>query len=185
MDAIQLLTDDHDEVRDLFSRFDDAESPDEQEKIAERIFVELEVHTAIEEEIFYPAVREALPDLDELVAEGLEEHHVIDVLMQEVAALGRGDEEWKAKLTVMKENVEHHAGEEEDELFPQVRDGLDEGARRALGEQLARRKGALLLERLTLDDLRALAAENELEGISRLDKASLVETLAEAGVSAA
>ena len=88
---------------------------------AEEIFTELRVHTTIEEDVFYPEVRQGDDELEDTVAEGLEEHHVVDVLMAEAEALTPGEEAWVAKLTVLIENVEHHAGEEESELFPEVR----------------------------------------------------------------
>src|SRR5215207_6018972 len=112
MDAIDLLTHDHDEVRALFERFRNAheqEDSDEMRTVASSIFEELEVHTTIEEEIFYPAVHDQSEDLAEVVDEGLQEHHVVDVLMNEARELQVGDEAWVAKVTVLMENVEHHA----------------------------------------------------------------------------
>ena len=124
MDSLMLLTADHNRVRGLFTRFRDAQEKDDVDAmraLAEQIITELEVHTRIEEEIFYPEVRQGSGELDETVAEGIEEHHVVDVLIDEVRQLTPGDEAWVAKMTVMMENVEHHASEEEDEMFPDVR----------------------------------------------------------------
>jgi hemerythrin-like domain-containing protein len=147
MDSTELLTADHDRLRDLFARLRGAVEDDDaggMGALASEIFDELDVHSRIEEEIFYPEVRRGSDDLEEQVAEGIEEHHVVDVLIDEARRLVPGEETWVAKLTVLMENVEHHADEEEQELFPAVRsafdaDMLDDQARRldARKEQLA------------------------------------------------
>ena len=124
MDAIQLLTQDHDEVRGLFEQFrqaEEAEDMDRMKELQKQIFSELETHTRIEEDIFYPAVREAdEEELGDTVAEGIQEHHVVKVLMREVESVS-GDETYTAKMKVLMENVEHHAEEEETDMFPDVR----------------------------------------------------------------
>jgi iron-sulfur cluster repair protein YtfE (RIC family) len=94
MDSLMLLTADHNRVRGLFTRFRDAQEKDDVDAmraLAEQIITELEVHTRIEEEIFYPEVRQGSGELDETVAEGIEEHHVVDVLIDEVRQLTPGD----------------------------------------------------------------------------------------------
>src|SRR5689334_10192519 len=121
MDAIMLLTADHNRVRGLFTKFRAEPSPD----TAAKILIELQAHTQIEEEIFYPAIREADEELGSEVAEGIEEHHAVKVLMEEVAAMQPSGEEWEAKMTVIIELVEHHAEEEEGEMFPAVKKVLD------------------------------------------------------------
>ncbi len=124
MDAITLLTADHNRVRGLFTRFREAQESDDQAAMAEladKICTELQVHTTIEEDDFYPTVRDGSDELREAVDEGLQEHHVVDVLMNELGELEAGSNEWVAKVTVVIENVEHHAEEEEDEMFPKVR----------------------------------------------------------------
>jgi hemerythrin-like domain-containing protein len=129
MDAIKLLKDDHKKVKDLFRQFERARSDDRKKAIAEEVFHELEVHSTIEEEIFYPAFRaKADREGQEVVAESFEEHHVVDVLVQELKAMPRVNEQFEAKFTVLIENVEHHIEEEEKELLPD--------AEKALGDQL-------------------------------------------------
>ena len=137
MDALELLTADHNRVRGLFSRFQAAEGKDEAEaqRLAATIFEELEVHTKIEEQVFYPAVSDCNEELHDLVAEGIEEHHVVESLMAEAKGLLPSDDAWAAKLKVLIENVEHHAEEEEEELFPLVRKALDDAARSNLAER--------------------------------------------------
>jgi hemerythrin superfamily protein len=139
MDAITLLTEDHDEVRALFEQFrqaQEAEDMDRMKELQQKIFTELETHTRIEEDIFYPAVREADEDeLGDAVAEGVQEHHVVKVLMREIESVS-GEETYIAKMKVLMENVEHHAEEEETEMFPDVRERMGEPRLQELGAEL-------------------------------------------------
>ena len=139
MDAIELLKSDHDEVRGLFEQFrkaKEAEDSAQMRQLQKEIFSELETHTRIEEDIFYPAVR-ALDDEDltETVAEGIQEHHVVKVLMREIEDVS-GDETFESKMTVLMENVEHHADEEEEELFPDLREKMGEPRLQELGAEM-------------------------------------------------
>ena len=141
MNALDRLKQDHDKVRELASRFETAQETDDNEKmrsLAEQICAELEVHAAIEEAVFYPAVRELDDDkLTELVAESIEEHHVVKTLVKEIMSLAASsDEKLAAKTTVLIENVEHHASEEEDEMFPLVRQKMSEETLVELGREL-------------------------------------------------
>jgi hemerythrin-like domain-containing protein len=98
------------------------------------------VHTYIENEVMYPRVRELLPVLEDDVLESYEEHHVADLLVMELAAMKPDDERFDAKTTVLIENVRHHIEEEEQEWFPQVRDGLGRKALQDIGAQMMRAK---------------------------------------------
>lgn len=187
MDATTLLIADHNRVRGLFTKFQSAHEGEDQQtmrQVAEKIVTELKVHTTIEEEIFYPEIRKGGPELEEIVAEGVEEHHVVDVLIDELAGLEPGGEEWTAKVQVMIENVEHHATEEEQEMFPQVRRAFDTDALAGLAERLEARKAELgaptLADKqdLTVEQLRALASEQEIPGRSDMDREQLVATVA-------
>ena len=143
MDPIKLLKDDHKKVKQLFRDFEKAEGAREKKKIAEQVFEELEIHSRLEEEIFYPAVRDkAEGETKELVAEGFEEHHVVDVLINELKALGSVDEQYEAKFKVLTENVEHHIEEEEGELLPEAKKVLGKEIDQ-LGDQMAQRKAEL------------------------------------------
>ncbi len=139
MDATELLKQDHDTVRQMFVEFRSAkEGGDEQEmrNLQKRIFEELETHTRIEEDIFYPYVRNlGDEDLTDTVAEGIQEHHVVKTLMTEVSKVST-QETFEAKMTVLMENVEHHADEEESELFPELRERLTDDQLDELGERL-------------------------------------------------
>jgi hemerythrin superfamily protein len=186
MDALEVLTADHNRVRGLFTRFQAAEGSDDGEaaRLAATIFDELEIHTKIEEEIFYPAVSSCNDEIHDLVAEGLEEHHVVDTLMAEAKGLDPSDEAWAAKLKVLIENVEHHADEEEEELFPLVRKALDDRARSEIGDQLESRKALLGAPtaadkaHLSTDELNRLAREQEIPGRSSMKRDELLATVA-------
>jgi hemerythrin superfamily protein len=186
MDALSLLITDHNRVRGLFHQFkaaDDADDLDTMQAVAAQIRQELEVHTTIEEEIFYPTVRELDDEISDTVAEGIEEHHEVKVLLEELTSLAPDDQAWKAKWTVVIENVDHHAGEEESELFPEVRSKLDQEKLEALGQRLDARKGELgaptLADRegLSAEDVRRLASDQEIPGRSKMSTDELRATV--------
>jgi len=144
-DAIAVLKADHDKVRKLLKEMEEAEEGDQREELLQTIEQELTVHTKIEEEIFYPAFRDAAEkDEDQkLYLEALEEHHVVDLVMPEIKETDAGSAEFAAKAKVLKDLVEHHAEEEESEMFPRARKLMDRDELMRLGEQLEERKGAL------------------------------------------
>jgi len=139
-DAIVILKDDHTEIRKLFREFRDAgeNATKTKSRIVAKILQALTVHTYIENEHMYPAVRELVPDVEDDVLESYEEHHVADVLCAELAAMSAEDERFDAKTTVLIENVTHHIEEEEQEWFPKVRE--------ALGRKQLQEIGAVMLE---------------------------------------
>jgi hemerythrin superfamily protein len=140
-DALALLKADHAKVQELFDQFEKARRDDQKRKLAQTICQELTVHTSIEEEIFYPAAREATEDEDTL-DEAEVEHASAKELISQIEDGGPGDELWDAKVKVLGEYVKHHVKEEETELFPEVRKSdLD---LKTLGEQLLARKQELL-----------------------------------------
>jgi Hemerythrin HHE cation binding domain len=141
MNALTLLENDHKKMRKLLGEL---ESTTERgirtrEELYSTIKGELLVHEAIEEEIFYPALKEH-PKAEDIVLEGYEEHHVVDVVMAELEGLPVDHESWGAKAKVMKENVEHHMEEEEGEMFKQARSVFDADELEELGERMAARK---------------------------------------------
>jgi len=143
-DAIALLKQDHRTVEDLFADFEKASGDRRKETLATQICLELSVHAAIEEEIFYPACEGKVDE--DLLKEAYVEHDGAKVLIVEIEANSEGsDEFFDAKVKVLQEQIEHHVEEEEkrmEGLFSQARQaGLD---MEALGEQLARRKAELL-----------------------------------------
>ena len=144
MDAVKLLKDDHKKVKDLFRQFESARTADRKMKIAQEAMHELEVHAEIEEEIFYPAAKaKADKEGKELVAEAVEEHHVVKMLIAELKAMHEVNEQYEAKFTVLIENVEHHIEEEEKEMLPDAKKTLGKDID-MLGDEMAARKKQLL-----------------------------------------
>ena len=145
MDAVQLLKEDHDKVRKILEDLDSTteRGVKTREELFTKVKRELEVHESVEEEIFYPALKEH-PKAKDLVLEAYEEHHVVDMVMAEIAGLPFDDETWGAKCTVMKENVEHHIEEEEGEMFKQARQVFSKEELGDLGARMQARKEELL-----------------------------------------
>jgi len=137
-DAIVLLKNDHKTVEKLFKEFEKAGETAYREKrrIADSIIEELTVHAYIEEEIFYPAAREAVPETKDHVLESVEEHHVVVWMLSELLDLDPEHETFDAKVTVLTENVRHHVEEEEDEWFPEVRSAMGRKRLQELGRRM-------------------------------------------------
>jgi hypothetical protein len=140
--AIDILKRDHDTVKDLFDKFKQARQRAAKKKIVAQALTELKVHAAIEEEIFYPAVRKALAQ--DMMNEADEEHHVAKVLIGELEKMTGKEDHYDAKFTVLAENVRHHIKEEEGEMLSKAKSlPLDFDA---LGARLLARKKTLLAE---------------------------------------
>lgn len=141
-DAIALLKEDHKKVKDLFDQFEKAKSDEKKHELIEEALKELEIHTVIEEEMFYPEAREALgEEAKDILDEAEEEHRVAKTLVEDLKANHQSDEHFEAKFIVLAENVRHHIKEEESEMFPEIRDSeldLEE-----IGQRLAARKEEL------------------------------------------
>jgi len=139
--AVELLKSDHAKVKQLFAQFE-AAGEDEKRKgdLFKQIAQELKVHTTIEEEIFSPAVKK----MDsEMALEAEEEHNIVDWVIAQMKKLSPGDENYDAKFTTLKENVEHHIEEEEKEMFPEAEEKLGSQID-ALGKKMMERKEALM-----------------------------------------
>lgn len=134
--AITLLKKDHTKVKGLFEEFEKAENLREKKKIVAEAIMELKMHSAVEEEIFYPAVRKSIGK--EIMTEADQEHHVAKVLIAELEEMDGTEEHYDAKFTVLSENVRHHIKEEEGEMFPKAED-LDIDME-DLGKQITARK---------------------------------------------
>lgn len=140
MNALELLKQDHEEVKELFEQAEGTDDSKEQRNIFKQIKKALESHARIEEGIFYPAM-EKHAHLMDLVLESYEEHKQIKILLKEMDDLVTGSEEFEPKLRVLQEIVEHHAEEEEGNMFPQVRELVDDIALEQLGRKLEAAKG--------------------------------------------
>jgi hemerythrin superfamily protein len=133
MDAIEMLEEQHGDVEDLFEELESAEASDKQDLFYE-IADQLTVHVTIEEQHFYPAVR--AKRTEDILLESLEEHLAIKRLLADLLQLDPSNEIFEAKVKVLKEQVEHHVKEEEEELFPKVRKVLDGKQLVALAEDM-------------------------------------------------
>lgn len=145
--ATDFLRSEHERFRSMLREYQAAgENGSSRGQLITRLFLELRVHEEIEEQIFYPALRrEGGADAKEHVLEGIEEHHVADLLMLEVEACGEGEVR-EAKMGVLAENVEHHLKEEEEDLFPAAEKALEEALLISLGESMLSMKRQLLGE---------------------------------------
>lgn len=138
-DAIAILKADHRRVTDLFDKFESLgdRAHKSRETIVEQIIEELAVHAGIEEAVLYPALRERFAASEESdVLEALEEHHVVKLLLAELQSMPSESDRYTAKVTVLREIVDHHVDEEEDELFKQVRREFSRSELVELGDEL-------------------------------------------------
>jgi len=143
-DATALLKADHEQVSDLFIEYREADSKNKKKQLAEQICNELTVHAQIEEEIFYPAVKQALKD-KELIPEARVEHATLRALISEVRGAEPDGEMFDAKIKVMQEYVKHHVKEEQNEMFPKAKaTDLD---MMELGSKMSQRKQELIAAR--------------------------------------
>jgi len=144
MDVFNLLKKDHKEVKQLFKKI--GKSSDSavklREKTYQQIAKELNLHMSVEEQIVYPRLKEIKP-LKDTIGEGFEEHHVAKQLMSEIEGLSADDEQWKAKVAVLQEIIEHHLEEEEKEIFPKAQKALGKEESNNLGKQVQQEKALI------------------------------------------
>lgn len=142
MNAFQLLKNDHQIVSGLFDQIESA-SGQAKTQLFTRLKSELDVHALIEEKIFYPAL-ENKKESREITLEAYEEHKVVKDLLAELASGSSADEEWDAKLKVLRENVDHHVEEEEGELFDKANDVLSDEDLERIGQEMEAEKARQL-----------------------------------------
>ena len=143
-EAMSLLMDDHKKVQKLFKDFEklsESGSKKEKAQLAQQICQELKIHTTIEEEIFYPAVREAI-DASDILDEAEVEHNTAKTLISQIESCEPSDDHYDAMVTVLGEYVNHHIEEEEKEMFPKVKKSKLDTA--SLGEEMLERKETLM-----------------------------------------
>ena len=138
MDAFELLKADHKKVNELFDQLE-AATGKAKLGVFNQIKTELELHTHIEEKIFYPAL-EKPEETHDLTLEAYEEHKAVKTLLAELSGAPTADDEWQAKAKVLRENVEHHVDEEENELFDKADDALSDEEIEALGQRMEAEK---------------------------------------------
>lgn len=140
MNAIELLKEDHDRVDKLFQKVKANEDADHRDTF-DQIKTELEIHTHIEETIFYPKIREeGDEELKKIVLEGLEEHHQAKMFLREIAGLADESEKFQPKLKVLMEDIAHHVQEEEGKMFPMIQKQFDEYTLQMLGNEMEKEK---------------------------------------------
>jgi hemerythrin-like domain-containing protein len=143
VDAIAMLKEDHQRVKDLFTQYEATSKPATKRTLAAQVFVELETHAQLEENIFYPSVNEETAEGPELVKESLQEHETVKQLIVALRQMGPQSAEFDAKFHELIQNVKHHVEEEENDMFPlaeaQLAEDLEE-----LGEEMQALKKAIL-----------------------------------------
>jgi hemerythrin superfamily protein len=143
-DALAFLRADHDAVIAMFKKFEKSKDDEQKQQLADRICKELTAHTQIEDEIFYPAIRDAHPvkDSDDILDEADVEHDGAKKLIEDIQSSSVGEDKFDAKITVLSEYIKHHVKEEYDSIFPAAKKAKID--LKSMGEQLASRKQELL-----------------------------------------
>lgn len=144
MNAFELLKADHEKVAQIFEKLEPTteKAVKKREELFEKLMNELEIHAQIEEQVFYPALKKAT-ETREIALEGFEEHKIIKQLLQEMDSLSKDSEQWTAKLSVLKETVEHHVEEEEGEMFKSAREAFSKEQIEDLGARMEAQKKKL------------------------------------------
>ena len=163
-DPITSLKSDHKKVKALFEQFEKAKDRRTKKRIVTEALEELGIHATLEEELFYPAVRDAIKDTEGIMEEADEEHHVAKVLIAELEAMDGTESHYDAKFMVLAENVRHHIKEEEKEMLPKAQKAhldLD-----ALGEEMFSRKEELQGDGLPVTAEADMVAKSQGQGDS-------------------
>lgn len=168
-EAIAMLKGDHKTVKALFDKFEETDSTAAKQKIVKEALMELKLHATVEEELFYPALRQQMEDEDGIMDEADEEHHVAKVLIAEIESMAGNEDHWEAKFTVLAEGVRHHIKEEEGTMFPEAKKTEIDFV--ALGEQMAQLKEKLRQEGIPPDAETKMIAKTGLRGDSPAKKA--------------
>ena len=184
-DIFEILTRDHRLVAALLEKIEkscEADELDEARRVFEVMKQKLTAHAEAEEKVVYPHWRGLSDELRELMGEADEEHKLVKDKLEELSALDTADEAWKAKLTVLKELVEHHVEDEEGDIFAAASDEMDEDDAIELGEEfVAAKPPAQLtpvdLEVMTKEELLEEARDRGLEGTSKMTKEELAQAL--------
>jgi hemerythrin superfamily protein len=142
LNALDLIKNDHDRIKKMFDQALKTDDPSDRSELLQRIRAELIAHERMEEDIFYPALRSASDKATDIVLEGYEEHHVIDLILDEMFEVPEDTEQWHAKLKVLHENLEHHIEEEEEEMFARAKKSMSAETLTELGQKMAQSKQA-------------------------------------------
>jgi hemerythrin superfamily protein len=142
MDPVQMIKDDHNQVKALFHAFGQASEHRTKERIAKQVILELEIHATVEEELLYPQIRK-LEGTADLISRAEQEHHAADAIMLSLSDLPRGDRNYDARFQDLTHTVEQHIEKEEAEILPKAA-VLDDSVLREVGDRMERRKRELL-----------------------------------------
>jgi hemerythrin superfamily protein len=143
MNAIELLKEDHDTVNRLFQKVKADTEGEKHKELFQQIKKELDAHTHIEEAIFYPRLKEE-SELEDIVLEGIEEHHQAKMFLRELDKLSDDSEKFEPKLKVLMEDITHHVQEEEGKMFPDVEKILGDAELEKLGAEMEAEKKKFL-----------------------------------------
>lgn len=155
MKATALLHQDHEKVNQLFQEFEQSPAKNKKKEIFEAIKTELELHSQVEEEIFYPAVRQAKGgggNTEDLIIEGMQEHQGIDFMIEEISEMSPDDELYVVKVAELKDAVVHHVEEEETKVFQEAQRYFSNEVLEELGNEMQQRKQSIQAE--GIDELR-------------------------------
>lgn len=141
MNPIKLLKEDHRTVLNLIKEIEQTSDTavKTREKLFTKLFELIKKHEKMEEKVLYPAAEDK-PEMHDLVKEAYEEHHVVDNILKEATKIAADSDDWKAKITVMRENLEHHIKEEEEALFPKVEQSFDKQSLEEFGDKMVKIK---------------------------------------------
>ncbi|HVM14346.1 MAG TPA: hemerythrin domain-containing protein, partial [Egibacteraceae bacterium] len=139
-DALELIAADHRKVEDLFSRFERSSDPQERTEIVHEVVHELVVHGEVEELVFYPRLRQAVPDGSDLADEALHEHVEMKETLNDLDGMTADDDAFDERMRELMDEVRHHVEEEESDIFPKVRQAISEDDLRDMGDRMQRAK---------------------------------------------
>jgi len=187
MDAIELIKSDHRTADDLFTRFQQSTDAAERGELAQMMVAELSRHAAIEEALLYPAIREFVPNGDELTLHADEEHLEVKMLLAEIERMSPDDPQFVQKVDEMIGDTRHHVSEEESEILPKLAESCTQDQLMELGRQLEEAKRTAptspgVEPGATKDDMVAQAKQMGLTGADNMRKAELSEALGRAEV---
>jgi hemerythrin superfamily protein len=177
VDAITLLTEEHNKAKALFEQIEAATDASTKQELVRQVIADLRTHTKIEEEVLYPLLRSQVKGGGKLFDESMQEHEEAKKAMKKLEGMSPENEEWQPTFEILMHGVLHHATEEEQEMFPKMRETWSEERLAELGEQLAADRAGEKVVDLTVDELMEQAQAADIEGRSKMDKGELEEAL--------
>jgi hemerythrin superfamily protein len=177
MDAVELLTSQHQEAENLFKQIEASSDPTEKQTLLNEVMAALRMHTKIEEEVLYPVLRNEMTESTKLFEEAMQEHQEAKKAMKELESMSPEESDWQDHFEILMHGVLHHAKEEETEMFPKMQEQLGAERLQELGEQMeADQRGEVVID-LPKEELMEQAKASDIEGRSSMDKGELEEAL--------